>query len=39
MWSKSRRLFSFSSDLLDTYSHVLPNMKEKAVAAMENILE
>jgi integrase len=24
---------------LDTYSHVLPNMQEKAVEAMENILD
>ena len=34
-----RRLFSFSSITLDTYSHVLPNMQEKAVKAMEDIFE
>jgi hypothetical protein len=31
-------LFSFSSDLLATYSHLPPEYAEKAVRAMEDIL-
>ncbi len=35
----SRSVFSFFFNLLGTYSHVLPNMQEKAVAAMDTIFE